>query len=106
MANEKNHFRERTKMVRLIDAKPLMEDGWHLVKTGKSNMFLASMSLADAPTVDAVEVVHGRWEFVEQRFYHGGFVNLFRCSECKVATDKASNYCPNCGAKMDGVGNE
>ena len=53
------------------------------------------------PTVDAVEVVHGRWQFVEQRFYHGGFVNLFRCSECKVATDRESNHCPNCGAKMD-----
>ena len=42
---------------RLIDAKPLMEKGWHLVKTGESNRFLAQMSLADAPTVDAVEVV-------------------------------------------------
>ena len=42
---------------RLIDVKPLMEDGWHLVKTGKSNEFLASMSLADVPTMDAVEVV-------------------------------------------------
>lgn len=43
---------------RLIDAKPLMENGWHLVKTGESNRFLTSMSLADVPTVDAVEVVH------------------------------------------------
>ena len=42
---------------RLIDAKPLMENGWHLVKTGESNRFLTSMSLADIPTVDAVEVV-------------------------------------------------
>ena len=42
---------------RLIDAKPLMENGWHLTRTGKSNAFLASMSLADVPTVDAVEVV-------------------------------------------------
>lgn len=39
---------------RLIDAKPLMADGWHLVQTGESNKFLASMSLADVPTVDAV----------------------------------------------------
>lgn len=38
----------------LIDAKPLMQSGWHLVKTGESNRFLASMSLADVPTVDAV----------------------------------------------------
>lgn len=53
---------------RLIDAKPLMGDGWHLVKTGKSNVFLASMSLADAPTVDAVEVV--------------------RCKDCRFTIDR------------------
>ena len=52
--------------------------------------------------LDAVEVVHGRWEKAE---YHG----FLRCSECKdvyiddtwVAGGKW-NYCPNCGAKMDG----
>lgn len=45
---------------RLIDANALMKNGWHLVQTGESNRFLQSMSLADAPTVDAVEVVHGQ----------------------------------------------
>ena len=53
------------------------------------------------PTVDAVEVVHGRWE---QAKYHG----FLRCSECKDVyiydawvADGKWNYCPNCGAKMD-----
>lgn len=41
----------------LIDVKPLMQNGWHLVRTGESNRFLASMSLADVPVVDAVEVI-------------------------------------------------
>ena len=57
------------------------------------------------PTVDAVEVVHGRWEKAE---YHG----FLRCSECKDVyiddtwvADGKWNYCPNCGAKMDGDGN-
>ena len=56
-------------------------------------------------TVDAVEVVHGRWEKAE---YHG----FLRCSECKDVyiddtwvADGKWNYCPNCGAKMDGDGN-
>ena len=61
-------------------------------------MVLSSKSI---PAADVAPVRHGRWVFVEQRFYHGGFVNLFRGSECKVATDTDSNYCPNCGAKMD-----
>lgn len=58
--------------------------------------------IADTPTIESEPVRHGRWVFVEQRFYHGGFVNLFRCSECSGATDREHKYCPNCGAKMDG----
>lgn len=53
------------------------------------------------PTVDAEEVVHGRW--VDEYPY-------VRCSECNAEwinciTDnepKLFYYCPNCGAKMDG----
>ena len=101
---------------RLIDAKPLMQSGWHLVRTGESNKFLASMSLADVPTVDAVEVVHGRWEDM----WDGKYANpRYRCSVCKEKAlykferDLLDNWkevqaltpnCPNCGAKMDGDG--
>ena len=62
-----------------------------------------------APTVDAVEVVHGRWE---EMHYEGGILdgtNFDRCSVCgyeRVFDDPALKtvfkYCPNCGAKMDG----
>ena len=53
-------------------------------------------------TVDAVEVVHGRWRFCGSDRWNDAYV----CSECgKMAMDD-SNYCPNCGAKMDGDGNE
>lgn len=58
------------------------------------------MLLNQSDTVDAVEVVHGRWEY-----WTGG---LERCSACgHEYTDyiECHNYCPNCGAKMDG-GNE
>ena len=94
---------------RLIDAAPLMEDGWHLVKTGKSNVFLASMSLADVQTVDAVPVVHGRWIEHPHIDYGGGYNGAdYECSKCgfnDVYDIVDYNYCPNCGAKMDGDGN-
>jgi NADH pyrophosphatase NudC (nudix superfamily) len=48
-----------------------------------------------AHTVDAVEVVHGRW------IRRG---NEMKCSECKFiyySNHDDFNYCPNCGAKMD-----
>lgn len=54
----------------------------------------------NAPTVDAVEVVHGEWESYPSNLYK-------RCSVCKREYDKlrnnfVGNYCPSCGAKMDG----
>ena len=58
------------------------------------------------PTVDAVEVVHGRW-------VEGGlFSDIAKCSVCgskhftmDFVRSNKFNYCPNCGAKMDGDGN-
>ena len=53
--------------------------------------------ILEAPTVDAVEIVHGWWETVEDRRYLGA-----KCSNCqKWWLYKETNYCPNCGAKMD-----
>lgn len=90
---------------RLIDAKPLMESGWHLVKTGENNKFLAQMSLADVPAVKAVEVVHGEWRCVSLDPQDPYFV----CSHCRIGYStiyhecEEMKYCPNCGAKMNGV---
>ena len=67
-------------------------------------------SIGYCPTVDAVEVVHGRWLTLEEYAekigadstgYMGGWVF---CSECdqQMRTINGWLYCPNCGAKMDG----
>ena len=52
-----------------------------------------------APTVDAVEVVHGRWHTVARNG-----LDFIECSECHYGKPTAYRfrYCPNCGAKMDG----
>lgn len=60
--------------------------------------------IENAPTVDAVEVVHGRWI---DRPTVKGQVYCSECATLEKATDSnyRSRYCPNCGAKMDGDGN-
>lgn len=50
-------------------------------------------------TVDAVEVVHGRWVFRKNW-------DFFVCSQCSNESSSYSNYCPNCGANMMDGGNE
>ena len=53
-----------------------------------------------APTVDAAEVVHGRWEIV----VGSNGKEYMVCTCCRVSQDLTGvfAYCPNCGAKMDG----
>ena len=65
----------------------------------------------DALTVDVVEVVHGRWierpldnfRKYEVKCSECGFVGIGNYDQYLEPYD--FNYCPNCGAKMDGDGN-
>lgn len=47
------------------------------------------------PTVDAVPVRHGHWVYTPTSPFG------FMCSECGIEMCRF-NYCPNCGARMDG----
>ena len=52
--------------------------------------------MVEAPAADVVEVVHGEW------IGHEGYEE---CNKCHTKAIYPHNFCPNCGAKMDG-GNE
>ena len=53
--------------------------------------------IKNAPAADVAPVVHGRWRLVGEF----GFNDCYICSECGKIAMNDSNYCPNCGAKMD-----
>lgn len=60
--------------------------------------------VSDAPAADVAPVVHGRWEYIPQTL---NTLSQFRCPFCgwwslDPSIDGAYNYCPNCGAKMEG----
>ena len=90
---------------RLIDANALLDeirkskDGHHHTEYEilanhhmEHDVF---MDLVDcAPTVDAVEVVHGHWSILDE--------NCCVCSVCHNHSIQDYYYCPECGAKMDG----
>ena len=44
-------------------------------------------------------VVHGRW----RPFHSRTAGDMQYCSVCKIGFDAKTDYCPRCGAKMDGV---
>ena len=54
-----------------------------------------------APAANVEPVKHGRWEW--------DLLDIYRCSVCgekskvkEVMNEPVWDYCPNCGAKMDG----
>lgn len=60
----------------------------------------------DVKPIDAVPVRHGRWvtTLYTTTSKRGRIISnaKFCCSECGYSNGrKQSNYCPNCGAKMD-----
>ena len=86
--------------MRLIDADAFLE------RMSRTDRFFGVVyDINDAPKVDAVPVVHGWWLTWEEQFSgrtprKKSRLGVF-CSACHNHADNMSNYCPNCGAKMD-----
>jgi hypothetical protein len=89
---------------RLIDANKLEVKMCGLCdEFGTDHLFIDAIvyEIGNAPTVDAVEVVHGRW-IMKETMIRSPFAKNAYCSVCLEETSDAHNYCPNCGAKIDG----
>ena len=64
----------------------------------------------DAPTIDCEPVKHARWEKDKDDMFWGNSFIHMRCSLCGREAHLnrfgmayiLSQFCPNCGAKMDG----
>lgn len=84
-------------MSRYIDAEKLREavNQWDMQELYLPVHFLDLIEVI--PTADVKEVKHGRW--IKDRNFND---DLARCSACHIFSDRQPNYCPNCGAKMDG----
>ena len=95
---------------RLIDANAIKystisHGGW-----GQPEKIVHDYEINRMPTVDAVEVVHGRWIDTGETYEDEKCrYNYWECSECNnqiAGRYGLYYYCPNCGAKMmDGDGN-
>ena len=95
--------------VRLIDANALKEYLGCDNDRKYSSMIMHEIAdrIDEQPTISAVPVVHGRWVKANGMMppeYHGRKC----CSVCDAfalsdfyGRERLSDFCPNCGAKMD-----
>lgn len=72
---------------------------------GSGDGEMAMQIVLSAPAADVAPVVHGRWESHLMPL-------AYKCSVCGYRPSAKEwkfhkrNYCPNCGAKMDGEENK
>lgn len=65
------------------------------------------IDIEHAPVVDAVPVRRGYWirhDYAD--LVDGYYVPNYECSVCHAWKQDDSDYCPDCGAKMDGKGSD
>lgn len=92
--------------MRLIEAdalkKAIMAEPWKNEPNAvRLTVDYINIIIDEQPSVDAVPVVHGRWEWLgPYRGVDDGWIGT--CSVCKQRVRFfEKDYCPNCGAKMD-----
>jgi hypothetical protein len=73
---------------------------------GETTMQCVVKAIKEAPTADVAEVKHGEWIYhVDDLFPADGTIECSVCHEEESLLLYNNNYCPNCGAKMDGEKN-
>lgn len=100
-------------MPRYIDADELLKKSFRIeghfdLPSGKAQNFSAIdvTEIIDFPTANVAPIVHSSWKEIKDSPY-GLFDYHFRCTNCQGNTPQgayviAPDYCPYCGAKMDG----
>ena len=72
-----------------IDRDDLLKSAWD-----KPTLSLSVYDIGNIKPVDVAPVRHGRWLHRKN--------GVGYCSECEIdAVEDGTEYCPNCGAKMD-----
>lgn len=92
---------DRAKVKELIKnfGKGAVEDGQKKLDPVDDIILLAG-AVDLIPAAEAAKVRHGKWDYIGTDKKG----NVFRCSQCcsRIGLERETDYCPNCGAKMDG----
>lgn len=79
--------------------------------TALTRLERAYAEIREMPAADVAQVVHGQWDGEGNDYADGELViDVWYCSNCAYCIDDGTddpdrlpNYCPDCGARMDGA---
>lgn len=92
-------------MAEYIKRDAIRYESWSVGPLNEPLLVVRKKTIDNLPTADVAEVRRGKWRgwhgdkmigVDEYRHYHYN-----TCSECGKGNAVKSNYCPNCGARMD-----
>jgi hypothetical protein len=66
--------------------------------TALTRLERAYAEIREMPAADVAEVVHAKWI----PFHSEAAGDIQYCSACDIGFDARMDYCPHCGARMDG----
>lgn len=66
--------------------------------TALARLERAYAEIREMPAADVAEVVHAKWI----PFHSEAAGDIQYCSACDIGFDARMDYCPHCGARMDG----
>ncbi len=96
-------------MAKYIDREVLLQKAWDADTRVGYVQVVDVGDILDMPVADVAPVVHGWWESVDSSYWRwtpSGAVSVshitYRCGRCGRGTVVKTNYCSNCGAKIDG----
>lgn len=93
--------------IRRGDAVDAVLEAYYDTPTINLTAGMFTKALAEVPAADVAPVVHGRLDDSGRYSFPGG-ATAVRCTNCGCALTESEyrlnnwNYCPCCGAKMDG----
>ena len=105
MANEKRLI-DKNAMIKKIKKSLCYDCEIYNVRCRDCLVYDAIGLIDAAQAVNAVEVVHGRWieTIVPDGYVQKASRLRKQCSVCGWTNACRYNYCPHCGAKLDGDG--
>ena len=86
-------------MSKYVDVEKILNDKGRATRFPKtSDLYYHESVLQYAPAEDVAPVIHAHWIAIG---IDCDMPTCFRCSICRQHTTRTSEFCPNCGAKMD-----